>query len=278
VQIPGLAPGEYEVTLVGDGYLENRQRVALEDGKGRVLSVRLTPAAQEAPPPADPGASAGSSGGPKKALLIGLGAAAGIGAIVALAGGKSNAAPVAAITTDLEGQALLGATNVAFSAAGSRDPDGDPLTYSWDFGDGATATGASVTHVFGQSGTFEVTLTVGDGERSATATDHVSVRGLNGTWVGQFAGDFGAGLWTFFHNGSTVTGTRGTSGSTSPFSGRVEHPRRVILTSPGTKELELCPFEMSADANGAVTVMTGTLTLRGGGCGQSTFGATFTRR
>jgi chitodextrinase len=277
LQIAGLPPGEHVVTLASAGYLEHRRRVSLEDGQGASLSVRLTPAAQSTPPP-DPAASTGKGGVPKKALLIGLGAAAAVAAIAVLTGGETNVAPVAAVTTDLEGQALLGATSVGFSGAGSRDPNGDPLSYSWNFGDGATATGISVTHVFDQSGTFEVTLTVGDGELSATATDRVSVRGLNGTWLGRFAGDFGAGLWTFFHNGSTVTGTRGTSGSTSPFSGRVEHPRRVIVTSPGNKEKELCPFDLSVDANTAITEMTGTLTVRGGGCGQITHGATFTRR
>jgi hypothetical protein len=35
---------------------------------------------------------------------------------------------------------------------------------------------------------------------------------------------------------------------------------------------------LSVDANTAITEMTGTLTVRGGGCGQITHGATFTRR
>lgn len=278
LQLSGLTAGEHRLTLVKDGYLENGRRVRLEDGQSHALRVRLTPEAQAAPAPAGPSASSGGGGLSKKALFIGLGAAAAVAAIVAIASGESNAAPVAAFTMDLEGQALLGATQVGFSAAGSRDPDGDPLTYSWNFGDGSTGTGAGVTHVYDQAGTFEVTLTVGDGALTATSTGSVTVRGLNGTWLGEFVGDFGAGLWTFVHSGSTVTGTRGSSGSTSPFSGRVEHPRRVIVSSPGNKEKELCPFEMSVDANDAVTVMTGTLTLRGGGCGQGTHGATLTRR
>ena len=53
--------------------------------------------------------------------------------------------------------------SVKFSSDGSEDPDGDPLTYEWDFGDGtAKSTEANPTHVFTTSGTFSVQLKVTD--------------------------------------------------------------------------------------------------------------------
>ncbi|MBI5000831.1 MAG: PKD domain-containing protein [Euryarchaeota archaeon] len=47
---------------------------------------------------------------------------------------------------------------------------GYELTYSWDFGDGATGTGATPTHVYGDNGVYTVTLTVTDVE-GLTGTD-----------------------------------------------------------------------------------------------------------
>lgn len=43
-----------------------------------------------------------------------------------------------------------------------NDPSGQIVRYDWDFGDGATGTGPSVTHAFDGPGTFSVTLTVTD--------------------------------------------------------------------------------------------------------------------
>ncbi|MFZ5876659.1 MAG: PKD domain-containing protein [Nitrospirota bacterium] len=67
---------------------------------------------------------------------------------------------------------------LTFSAVGSVDPNGDALTYSWNFGDGGTAVGASVTHAYATAGTFSVTITATDPgslANSATTTTTISV-------------------------------------------------------------------------------------------------------
>ncbi len=57
-------------------------------------------------------------------------------------------------------------TDSIFDGSNSYDPDGDMLTYTWDFGDGFTGTGARVTHQYDTSGRYKIVLTVDDGSGS----------------------------------------------------------------------------------------------------------------
>lgn len=47
----------------------------------------------------------------------------------------------------------------------------EPVTYSWDFGDGTTGTGANVSHTYAEPGTYTVTLTASN----ASGTDTQSI-------------------------------------------------------------------------------------------------------
>ena len=53
---------------------------------------------------------------------------------------------------------------VDFNASNSYDPDGTIVSYLWDFGDGNTATGAVVTHIYPDNGEYPITITVVDNE------------------------------------------------------------------------------------------------------------------
>ena len=64
---------------------------------------------------------------------------------------------------------------VTFSARGSVDVDGDPLTYEWDFGDGTTGHGVAPTHVYADNGTYPVALTVSDGSLTDQAATTAAV-------------------------------------------------------------------------------------------------------
>ena len=86
-----------------------------------------------------------------------------------------NAPPTSAIDADqTEGYSPL---VVDFASAGD-DPDGWIVDWSWDFGDGETGAGATVSHAFVERGGATVTLTVTDDE-GATASASVTVNVLN---------------------------------------------------------------------------------------------------
>ena len=77
--------------------------------------------------------------------------------------GAGNQSPIAAAAAD----PVLGfpPLTVNFDATGSSDPDNDPLTYTWDFGDGtAIETGVTVSHIYTSEGPYVAVLSVEDGK------------------------------------------------------------------------------------------------------------------
>ena len=60
--------------------------------------------------------------------------------------------------------------NVNFDGSASRDFNGSINTYQWDFGDGTTGTGVSVTHAFANAGTYSIILTVTDNDENTSDT------------------------------------------------------------------------------------------------------------
>src|SRR5262249_20328525 len=55
---------------------------------------------------------------------------------------------------------------VFFSSAGSFDPEGQPITYLWSFGDATTSTEQNPVHLYAQAGQYTARLTVSDGVNS----------------------------------------------------------------------------------------------------------------
>ena len=73
--------------------------------------------------------------------------------------GLGNLPPVADANGPYNGTAGIA---VAFDGSGSSDPDGNIISYSWDFGDGSTGSGVSPNHVYASANVYNVTLTVMD--------------------------------------------------------------------------------------------------------------------
>ncbi len=86
----------------------------------------------------------------------------------------ANAPPTADFTYDISS---IGPWYwVEFDASGSSDLDGSIESYEWDFGDGETGTGETVSHVYDTSDTYTVTLTVTDDDGATdTETKQITV-------------------------------------------------------------------------------------------------------
>ncbi|WP_170837099.1 PKD domain-containing protein [Aquimarina amphilecti] len=88
-----------------------------------------------------------------------------------------------------------GPLSVTFDGSGSTDPNGDVLTYSWDFGNGNTARDIIVLQEFTEFGEALVTLTVDDGNGNTdTETIIITVTDPNVAPVAAFTSDFETGM------------------------------------------------------------------------------------
>jgi hypothetical protein len=129
---------------------------------------------------------------------------------------------------------------VVFDASRSRDPDGHPLRYRWDLGDGTVATEPRVEHRFAVPGFYRVGLTVNNGLLSNLAwRDFYAVEE-----AAELGTEGQAADWTWIDPGSQVAfsddrttriaGRSATFALVQPYSGG-----RVSLLYPSTKKASI---------------------------------------
>jgi len=97
-------------------------------------------------------------------------------------------APVAAIS-DI-GQTQVG-QNISLYA--EVNDSSNALTYTWKFGDGATASGASVNHVYAAAGSYTLTLTVSSPRGSRHISKTINVVTKSKSYANPYAGYAGDG-------------------------------------------------------------------------------------
>ena len=158
------------------------------------------------------------------------------------------------------------ALSATFDASSSLDPNGSIASYAWDFGDGSTGSGASVSHTFAQDGTFTVRVTVTDSDGlTDSATFVLNVTnvapvvgtvpnatlnvGATYTASGTFT-DPGADAWT-----ATVRWGDGSAPEVVPLSGH-SFSLTHIYTAGGsyTVAIEIADDDTSVSSTHTVTV------------------------
>ncbi|MEV4831224.1 carbohydrate-binding protein [Micromonospora sp. NPDC049257] len=158
--------------------------------------------------------------------------------------GVGNRAPAARASADrTSGPAPL---TVNFSSAGSADPEGGALTYSWAFGDGTTSTAANPTKTYTADGSYTATLTVRD-PQGATGTNSVTVSVGNTAPTVTINGPVDGSLFSF--------------GDTVPFSITVTDPEDGTVDCTKVKMTYVLGHDQHGHQISSVDGCSGTITI-----------------
>jgi hypothetical protein len=252
-----LSAGDHRVRVVKNGYLENGRIVNVSAGKTSTVDVKLTPNANASESTQIiSGTGGGGGGGSRRWLWIGL---AGGGAVAAVLFLTRNKPPIPGTigVSPSSGTGMAAITSYSFSSVGASDPNGDPLTYTWNFGDGTSGSGQSVTKTYANAGTYSVVLTVSDGKESVD-TPAVSItvaRSMAGVWSGgQDPGWLASISVNLTQNGTTLGGTMTFSGN---LTGTVP-----LASSGNTTSATIYPTSVTFSTTYSVGGYIGTFTSR----------------
>lgn len=80
-----------------------------------------------------------------------------------------NKQPYADVSAGLPYDGIAG-ESILFDGSASKDGDGNIVSWDWDFDDGTTGTGETVSHTFSEPGFYQVSLTVTDDDGATNTT------------------------------------------------------------------------------------------------------------
>jgi hypothetical protein len=266
------------VNPVASGAVQIQVQAALQ-GQTALATITQTNVMTAAQAAAASGGASGSatgsgagSGGISGPVIGGVaGAAAAAGAYLALSGKEGEAPPLSVSVGPVSG-GIREVTEFTFNVSG-----GSGANFSWDFGDGNTATGASVRHIFPREGQFVVT--VRDGQ-AATTTVTVPIGSMTGSFVSPWSQ--GRFVLVLTQSGTSIQGqwvtdvtnpSSGIASSTSTVLGTLTTPLGFTFTQNGE-----CLRELTGSANATLTTLTMGGPSRNLVCGQGLGYNPFTRQ
>ena len=135
--------------------------------------------------------------------------------------GGGNISPVANIAATPTSGSI--STVFSFYGGASSDADGTITSYAWNFGDGSSATGATVTKKYSAAGTYTVTLTV---------TDNVGATGSKPTPIPVSAGGASSVNVALASNGA-IASASSTYGSNFPVAAAINGDRKGLNWGAG---------------------------------------------
>lgn len=155
-------------------------------------------------------------------------------------------------------------TPVRFDGGGSTAPNGIIESYSWTFGDGSQAAGATPTHLFSEAGTYEIMLTVtgsGSGNCPNISQQRVQVEVVAAPEA-QFT------LPDVVAPGQPVM----LDGSESEYEDALESARwRILRNGEAVQEVAGLRQEITLDEPGSYEVVLELETANAAGCGSASF-------